>query len=153
MSDPEKVPAKPQSPILFGGSCACGRITYTSTSFPQSPQMCHCVTCRKLSGASYQAFPDVTSKDVTFYDQKESLRYEGLPKDSIGGITFLRFSKVGERAFCKDCYSPLAMRYRHDPEVIGITLGTVDEGTIRDEEVRKALKPVSHIFVSQAPWW
>ena len=90
---------------------------------------------------------------MTFYDNIESLRYEGLPKDSIGGITFLRFSKVGERAFCKDCYSQLAMRYKHQPEVVGLTLGTVDEESIRNAEVKEALKPVAHIFVSQAPWW
>lgn len=151
MSESEKPPSKP--PIYFGGSCACGRITYESTSFPKGAQLCHCVTCRKLSGASYQCFPDVISKEVTFYDNKKSLRYEGLPKDSIGGITFLRFSKVGERAFCVDCYSPLAMRYRHEEHVIGLTLGTVDEETIKDEKVKEALKPVAHIFVSQAPWW
>jgi hypothetical protein len=97
-------------PVYFGGSCACGRITYESRSFPESSNTCHCVTCRKLSGAAYQAFPDVKSKQVTFYDNKETLRYEGLPVDSIGGIAFVRFSKVGERAFCVDCHTPLAMR-------------------------------------------
>lgn len=115
--------------------------------------MCHCITCRKLSGASYQCFLDLVSKELTFYDKKEKLRYEGLPKDSIGGITFLRFSKVGERAFCVDCYSPLAIRYKTDEEAIGLTLATVDEATIVNEKVKAALQPIGHIFVSQAQWW
>ena len=107
----------------------------------------------RLGGGPFQAFLDVVSKEVTFYDNKEHLRYEGLPKDSIGGITFLRLSKVGERAFCVDCYSPLAMRYYHEYETIGLTLATVDEETIKDEKVKEALKPVAHIFTSQNPWW
>ena len=128
-------------------------MTYECTSFPQTAQFCYCVTCRKLAGAPFQAFPDVVSKSVTFYDKKEHLRYEGLPKDGIGGITFLRFSKDAERAFCVDCYSPLAMRYKHDYDLIGLTLGTIDEETIHDEKVKEALKPEAHIFTSQNPWW
>ena len=106
-----------------------------------------------MGGGAFQAFADLISEQVTFYDKKERLCYEGLPKDSIGGITFLRLMKGAERAFCVDCYSELAMRYMHDYETIGITLGTVDEETIRDEKVNEALKPRSHIFGSQNPWW
>jgi hypothetical protein len=160
------------SSVLFGGSCACGRITYESTvcnrdapllnyrliymllqAMPTSAQMCHCVTCRKIGGGVFQAFPDVPSKEVTFYDRKDHLRYEGLPRDSIGGITFLRLMAGAERAFCIDCHSELAMRYMHDPETVGVTIGTIDEHTIRDEDVKAALKPKSHIFASQNPWW
>ena len=151
MADSEKQPQNPT--VFFGGCCACGRITYESTSFPKGPTMCHCVTCRKIGGGPFQCFPDVVSKEVIFYDNKERLRYEGLPKDTIGGITFLRFSKVSERAFCVDCYSQLAMRYKHEYDTIGLTLATVDENTIQDEKVKKALMPVSHIFASQNPWW
>ena len=113
----------------------------------------HCVTCRKLSGGPYQAFADVESKSVTFYDNKEHLRYEGLPKDDIGGITFLRLSAVAERAFCAACHTPLAMRYRHHPELIGVTLGTVDNESVSEQKVKDALRPTGHIFVSQKAWW
>lgn len=65
----------------------------------------------------------------------------------------MRLSKVGERAFCVDCYSTLAMRYKHDYDNIGITLATVDENTIADDKVKQALSPGSHIFTSQNPWW
>lgn len=120
---------------------------------PTSAQACHCVTCRKLSGGPFQVFPDVVSKQVTFYDKKEHLRYEGLPKDTIGGITFLRLMPGAERAFCIDCHTQMAMRYAHDYETIGMPLGTVDEETIKDDQVKEALKPKSHIFASHNPWW
>ncbi|KAK3681878.1 hypothetical protein LTR37_020808 [Vermiconidia calcicola] len=138
--------------VAFGGSCACGRIIYTSTSLPTSSHACHCEICRELGGGPFVCYLDVVSKDVTFSDSKEHLHYEGLPKDDFGGISFLRFSKMADRAVCANCHSPLAMRYHHE-EGIGLTLGTVDESTIRDDEVRKALKPMSHIFTSQKTWW
>src|ERR1700761_3193199 len=147
MADPEKEPTKP--PFLFSGSCPGGQKIYDSTSLQTSAQSCHCVTCRKLSGGPYQSFADVVSKEVIFYDNKERLRYEGLPKDSIGGITFVRFSDIAERAFCIDCYSPLAMRYKQEYEEIGLLLATVDEKTIQDGKVKEALTPKAHIFLSQ----
>lgn len=154
MSDAKKEERQPVTlEVLFDGSCACSRITYTCTSFPTCSSNCHCNICRKLSGGPYQTYADVQSKQVTFYDHKENLRYEGLPTNSNGGITFLRFSKAGERTFCVDCYTPLAMRYRHHADVIGITLGSVDEDTIKNDEVKAALKPTFHIFTSQMPWW
>ena len=45
------------------------------------------------------------------------------------------------------------MRYRHQPGLIGVTLGTIDEESILNDEVRKALEPKSHIFTSQKVWW
>lgn len=45
------------------------------------------------------------------------------------------------------------MRYNHDRNTIGLPLGTVDEDTIRDDKVKDALRPASHIFASQNPWW
>ena len=93
------------------------------------------------------------SQDITFYDNKEHLRYEGLPKDNIGGIVFLRLSKVGERAYCIDCHTPLAMRYMHLPEIVHLTLGTVDEGTVPNDEMKVAMKPTGHIFWDQRVRW
>lgn len=152
MPDPANT-APPEEGAVFGGSCACRRITYTSSAIPESCTICHCTTCRKLSGGPYQCFPEVPATAVTFFDHKESLRYEGLPKDTIGGITFLRLSNIADRAFCVDCHTPLAMRYRKDEATTHLTLGSVDETTIKDHEVRRALEPKMHIFTSQAVWW
>ena len=92
-----------------------------------SSQTCRCVTCRKLSGGAFQAFPDVVSKEVTFFDNKERLCYEGLPKDNIGGMTFLRLLKGGEQAFCVSSHTLLTMRYHHDYITISLTFRTVDK--------------------------
>ena len=139
--------------IYFRGSCACSRLTYTCTTIPNMSQACHCISCRKLSGGPYQAYTDVPASSTTFYDNTEKLRYEGMPKDNIGGITFLRLSDVAERAYCVSCYTPLAFRYRHKPEYLGIAMGSVDEESLGGEEVREALRLKKHIFVSQKCFW
>lgn len=153
MTDPEKADTQPETQLR--GSCACGRLTYACSSLPAANDTtaCHCVNCRKLSGGPYQAYADVASKSVTFFDNEEHLRYEGLPKDNMGGIVFVRLSAAGERAYCGSCYSPLAMRYKNEPGVTGLTLGSVDEGSIVDSRVRSALSLKAHIFTSQKAWW
>lgn len=176
MGDSEK--ELPKTTPLFKGSCACGRITYEGAKLPEAAQICtfplstlvacvritmltgtpstgkgHCVSCRKLSGGPYQAFIDVESKGITFYDNIEHLRYEGLPEANFGGITYLRLSNIAERAFCVSCHTSLAMRYQQHKDITGLTLGTVDDESVTDEKVKEALKPTAHIFVSQKAWW
>ncbi|KAI7105629.1 phosphoglycerate mutase-like protein [Hortaea werneckii] len=94
---------KPQSvreTVAFKASCACTRITLQSTQLPQSCSACHCITCQKLSGGPFQAYAETASDALTLYDHQEKLRYQGLPKDDIGGIAYLRLSALGERAYC-----------------------------------------------------
>lgn len=113
-------------------------------------------SCRKLSGGPFQAFADVTSNSLTFFDTKEDRRYEGVPKEKMGGgggiITTLHFSKVSDRAFCSSCYTPLWMRYEHKAGVVALALGAIDEGSMTDE-ARDAFRLSAHIFVSQKAWW
>lgn len=90
---------------------------------------------------------------VTYYDHQESLRYEGLPRESLGGIQHLTLSDAAQRAYCVSCHTPLAMRYRNRMETMWICLGSVDEASLGGEEVRQALEVQQHIFVSQKVWW
>lgn len=45
------------------------------------------------------------------------------------------------------------MRYAHEIGAHSVTLGTVNEETIRNAQVKKALEPKSHIFICQRAWW
>lgn len=141
--------------VQFRGSCACGRLTYTCTSPPTegSTTACHCVTCRKISGGPFQAFAHVKSESLTYVDSQRQQRYEGLPKDDTGGIVFHRLSPVGERAFCGSCSTSLAMRYKHQPQNIGVTLGTIDEDSVASPAVKDLLQLDQHIFMSQKVSW
>lgn len=149
----EKSSSAPE--VQFRGSCACGRLTYTSTSPPTegSSTACHCVTCRKISGGPCQAFIHVNSENLTYFDNQRQQRYEGLPEDDTSGIVFHRLSTAGERAFCESCSTSLAMRYKHQPQKVGVTLGTIDEDSIASPIVKDLLKLDQHIFISQkVPW-
>lgn len=142
-----------KSSVLYGGSCACGRITYESSTQPEDFSCCHCITCRKLSGAPYIPFVAANSKEVLFFDNISALKYEGLPVDSIGGIEIGRRSKEADRAFCHDCHSQLAMRYNKQQARISLCVGTIDEDSISKQEVKEGLRPTEHIFISQKCSW
>lgn len=105
-----------------------------------------------MSGGPYQAYVDVQASSLKFFDHKEALQYEGLPKDNMGGIIFIRFSKVGERAYCATCNTPLAMRYKIEMDVTALALGAVDEDSLTPA-AREALRLTTHIFTSQKAWW
>lgn len=151
----EKEPVKPPAPpVRFRGSCICGRITWDCTDAAPQGTACYCVTCRKASGGAFQAYLDVAADTVTLYDQTERLRYEGLPRDALGGLAFRRFSHVGERAYCGECWAPLAMRYRNHRETVALTLGSVDEGSAGPGELAAIqLQVQKHIFTSQTASW
>lgn len=114
---------------------------------------CHCVTCRKLGGGSYQCFAVIEANKLVFHNTKTGSTSPGLPTESEGGIDFLKLSEFAERALCADCHTPFGMRYKHSCHIHSVALGSVNEDTIRDEEVRKALQPGFHIFTSQRAWW
>lgn len=137
---------------IFTGSCACARITFTSTSPPSNTTTCYCTTCRKLSGSDSQTFTHISQKALILYDNTSALRYEGLPKADIGGIAFLRLSSFAERAMCKTCHTPLAMRFLADEESVGVTVGSVN-GKGLDESIVEGLRAEKAIFTGSAPAW
>lgn len=95
-------------------------------------------------------FTHIPSSSLTLYDNKEALRYEGLPKEDIGAIKFLRLSSFAERAACVDCWTPVAMRMKAREWEAGINVGSVDwvaEGN------REGIKVDKAIFVASAPAW
>lgn len=151
----EMADTTPDAPdhAAFGGSCACGRMTYQCFTAPMAVAVCHCITCRKLGGGSYQCFAVIEANKLVIHDSKNGSSLPGLPAKSECGIEFLQLSPFAERALCADCHTPFGMRYKHSPKTHSIALGSVDEDSIRDDKVRKALQPGFHIFTSQRAWW
>ena len=148
--------------MAFGGSCACGKITYVATATPRDTTICNCITCRKLSGGAFQAYTHVPAEKITYFCEREPTKlWRSAPdgekdnnSDSAGiGLVVLRLSNIGERAYCKHCHTPLAMVYLKETDTIAVAVGSVDEETVTDVDVREALKPVALIFLSQKVWW
>ena len=43
-------------PDVFTGGCACGQLTFAARGRPKRVGLCHCMTCRKISGSPFNAF-------------------------------------------------------------------------------------------------
>lgn len=96
----------------FTGGCLCGAVRFASVSAPVRGVICHCVMCRKHSGAPALAFVHFRVSDFT-WTQGEPTRY--------------RSSEFAERGFCAACGSTLSMHERVLSDRVQITVGSLDE--------------------------
>lgn len=76
-----------------------------------------------------------------------------VPHESIGNLDVMALSEVALRAACNKCHAPLTMFTRKDPDLLYVTIGTIDEGSIPNQKDRARLRPEAHIFVSQNVSW
>ncbi|MCB8819082.1 GFA family protein [Microvirga rosea] len=97
---------KPEQTIHAGG-CACGQLTFRASGEPRRVGLCHCMTCRKVSGSAFNAFA-VFSADQVEIDGR-----------------FERWS-AGQtvRCFCPVCAS---RAFSLEGDEIEIGLGAFDE--------------------------
>jgi len=143
--------------IPLRGSCACKRVTYSSTVLPQSTAWCHCTTCRSISGAPFLPFAEFPSKEIRFYEDGKEVSadlVDGLVSsvNSTKSLYIFALSDIALRVACRYCHSHLAMRYHSTPDAISVTVGTIDLASL-DDEGRKSLNPSSQIFYSQRAQW
>jgi hypothetical protein len=93
---------------------------------------CHCVQCRKASGAEFATNGNVLSDSFRIVTGETLLaRYESSPGQF--------------RVFCSRCGSPLFKRNDRQPHVVRLRLGCLD--TAIDE------RPRAHLFVREKPGW
>jgi hypothetical protein len=117
---------------MLQGSCLCGAVRYEIRGGVGSSLHCHCVQCRKASGASFTTNASVAAEAFRFVEGESLL---GQFESSPGQF----------RCFCTRCGSPLIKRIAEKPETLRLRLGTLDS----DPETA----PAAHIFLrSRAPW-
>ena len=93
------------------GGCFCGEITYEFDAEDFPVGNCHCTMCRKTSGAPYVTWLVVPA---------DTFRYtRGEPK-------VLNSSADGTRYFCDQCGTPVACINASHPEIVDVTLGSLD---------------------------
>jgi hypothetical protein len=112
------------------GGCACGAVRYRLRITPFDAGYCHCGICRRTSGAPVMAFASVPFAAFEII--------AGTPRRR-------RSSTFGERWFCADCGSPLAMRVDHQPETIDFTIASLDDPS--------AVIPAYHLFYADRIGW
>jgi hypothetical protein len=114
------------------GGCACGRVQYTGTAYPDKMSYCYCFTCRKVGGGPFLAFVRVPTKSIHWLSTSPDI---------------WKRSDVAERGFCSKCGSTLSMQYYFQVEHTSLTASSIDESRLLLPEVSE------HIFVKEkAPW-
>lgn len=91
------------------GGCNCGRVRFAARGEPVRVGLCHCQTCRRETGAPFNAFAVWPAAAVT-----------------VTGETRGWLDSTDDRHFCPVCGSPLFSIAEGSGE-IEIRLGTLDE--------------------------
>ena len=117
---------------MLKGSCLCGAVRFVAEGPLKLMACCHCVQCRKASGAEFASNATVKACGFQLLAGESALKeYESSPGNF--------------RVFCHECGSPLYARSASHPAYVRLRLGCLD--TEFDE------RPLCHIFVSEKPNW
>ena len=115
---------------LRGGGCFCGEVRYRVVGKPRSSDICHCVSCRRASGAQSVAWLTVSSEGFSFVS---------------GKLVEHRSSPGVVRTFCGRCGTSLTYRHEGNPGSIDVTTASLD----RPEE----FPPKRHIWLEDRVRW
>lgn len=119
----------PSDPPI-SGRCYCGKTQFVAITSPQAVAYCHCVDCRRVTGAPVAAFAAFKEDAITF---EPAL---GTPVSVSPGV---------RRWFCDGCGSPVAATYDYLPGQVYVGLGLIDQAA--------DLPPGMHSHASSAlPW-
>jgi hypothetical protein len=130
-ADPPVRQATGEGCSMLKGSCLCGIVSYEIHGAIQSARFCHCVTCRKFSGAAVAPWGLVATAHLIVTGPESNI----AKYDSGGGL----------RAFCSSCGSPLWYEPANLPAFRGVPLGVIDEGLVPTPEM--------HVWTkSKASW-
>ena len=118
---------------MITGNCECGSVRYQVDAVISDYSHCHCSQCRRLHGAAFASWGGVPRDKFRYLSGESDLRIYAS-------------SEQIDRVFCGICGSNILADYKPEPDLLYITLGTV-EG---DPEC----PPGYHQFVgSKAPWY
>ncbi len=115
------------------GSCACGRVTYTINADPVFAGVCHCTTCQKRTGSAFGVVIGLPTAAVTISG----------PTKTFDGIA--DSGKATHRTFCPECGSPIAWAVDVMPDMVMISVGTLDDPSW--------VKPAMQIYCDSAQPW
>ena len=112
------------------GGCLCGAIRYRIEGSSRRTTSCHCLHCRRSSGAPFVTWVEFRASDFTVVSGTPS-RYESRPQ-----VT---------REFCGKCGTQLTYRHADEPDTIDVTACSLDNV---DE-----VSPEDHVWCDRmVPW-
>ena len=90
------------------GSCQCGAVQFQIEGDPKWIAHCHCLDCRRATGAAFSTYVGVEMGKVKF---------------TSGTPSIYASSKGVKRSFCADCGSPIAYQGERWPTEIHFFVG------------------------------
>lgn len=115
---------------IVNGGCHCGDIRYTVEGHVHGSMVCHCETCRRVSGAPMVGWVTVDSAHM-LVQQGVPMRYHS----SDGRL----------RQFCGGCGTQLTWSNEATPEEIDVATATLDDP--------EAYPPTHHDWTSHGVSW
>jgi len=117
--------------VSYSGQCQCGAIRYQLSGEPGSVALCHCIDCRRSSGAPVMAWAEFPEASLTVL--------HGEPKT-------INSSGTAMRSFCGNCGTGLFYRNAGIlPGLVEVQLATLDSAA--------TLAPTLHIQTAERlPW-
>jgi len=120
------------------GHCLCRALSWT---LPLNDKrigqclVCHCSTCRRVSGATSVPFVALPQQDL-------------LPQFTQSTATLGRYqaTPTATRYFCTLCGSFVAMEYHHETATLWIPIGTIDDDCLQFLAEQLDANRDSHIF-------
>ena len=114
------------------GSCLCGGVKFEVTEAPVTLRLCHCESCKKLSGGAATVNGRVPSNAIRVLEGKELLR------------TF-QPAEGSAKTFCVACGSNLFGGGWPDSEIASVRATALDDAF--------DARPSAHIYVRSVAAW
>jgi len=115
------------------GACLCGAVAYEFSGDPMVVGHCHCVDCRKASGAGHATHACI-AEDA--FSMTGELQFYDKPADS---------GHIVSRGFCKNCGSPVYSTNSGMPGMLFVRAASLEEPD--------AVTPQMIVYASRAPSW
>ncbi|KAF4760778.1 hypothetical protein HAV15_006922 [Penicillium sp. str.  len=122
------------------GGCFCGKVRIEYVGQPLASALCHCIDCRKLTGAPYSYNFIIKTADL-----KVSGSPKEVPKTSDSGNAIKNY-------FCPDCGTPLFGR-KTNPNGDSEETTVVRAGIFDDKGILNERTPVVEIYTKQRLNW
>ena len=97
---------------MITGGCFCGQVRYDLDDGDYTVVNCHCTMCRRISAAPYVTWMIVPVGNVHLV---------------TGEPARLKSSDDGTREFCNSCGTPVFCTNTGHPDIIDVTLCSLDE--------------------------
>ena len=116
--------------MTMEGGCFCGAVRYRIEGTPSRVTNCHCIHCRRTSGAPFLTWAEAKASAFKFT--------KGIPNsfESRPHVT---------RKFCANCGTQLTFQNAEDDDLVDITVGSLDTPA--------SVTPEDHVWCDRMlPW-